>query len=193
MKHIFMAIGAAILSSLCCIVPVLAIIAGTSGFASTISWLEPFRSFLVIIAILVLGFSWFQKLRPRKEVQCECETNEKPRFIQSKTFLGIVTVFAISMLLFPNYAHVFYTKVEKEITRSDSFNIQTASIPIEGMTCTGCEAHISYEVDKLPGIIRSTVSYSNGSAVIEFDSTETNISEIEAAIKATGYKVAHKR
>jgi len=33
----------AIASSLCCITPVLALISGTSGVASTFSWLEPFR------------------------------------------------------------------------------------------------------------------------------------------------------
>jgi mercuric ion transport protein len=34
----------AIAASLCCITPVLALIAGTSGLASTFSWLEPFKT-----------------------------------------------------------------------------------------------------------------------------------------------------
>ena len=33
--------------SLCCITLVLALIAGTSGLASTFSWLTPFRPYLV--------------------------------------------------------------------------------------------------------------------------------------------------
>ena len=32
----------AIAASLCCMTPVLALIAGTSGIASTFSWVEPF-------------------------------------------------------------------------------------------------------------------------------------------------------
>ena len=35
----------AITASLCCITPVLALIAGTSGVASTFSWIEPFRPY----------------------------------------------------------------------------------------------------------------------------------------------------
>lgn len=88
----------AITASLCCITPVLALIAGTSGIASTFSWIEPFRPYLIGLTILVLGFAWYQKLKPRKEIDCECETDEKPKFIQSKKFLGSVTVFAIVML-----------------------------------------------------------------------------------------------
>ena len=35
----------AIAASLCCMTPVLALIAGTSGIASTFSWIEPFRPY----------------------------------------------------------------------------------------------------------------------------------------------------
>ena len=89
----------AITASLCCITPVLALIAGTSGIASTFSWIEPFRPYLIGLTILVLCFAWYQMLKPKKEIDCECETDEKPKFTQSKTFLGIITVFAIVMLI----------------------------------------------------------------------------------------------
>ena len=55
----------AIASSLCCITPVLAIVAGSSGLASTFSWLEPFRPYFIGMTILVLGFAWYQKLKPQ--------------------------------------------------------------------------------------------------------------------------------
>ena len=54
----------AIAASLCCITPVLALVAGTSGLASTFSWLEPFRPYFIGLTILVLGFAWYQKLKP---------------------------------------------------------------------------------------------------------------------------------
>ena len=58
----------AIAASLCCITPVLALVAGTSGLASTFSWLEPYRPYLIGLTILVLGFAWYQKLKDRKSV-----------------------------------------------------------------------------------------------------------------------------
>lgn len=183
----------AIAASLCCITPVLALVAGTSGLASTFSWLEPARPYFIGLTILVLGFAWYQKLKPKKQIDCNCETEEKPKFIQSKMFLGIVTVFAIIMLAFPYYAHIFYPNTEKQVLVVDKSNVQTVEFSISGMTCASCEEHVNHEVNKLSGIIKSTASYENGNAIVEFDNSKTNIADIEKAINGTGYSVTDKK
>jgi copper chaperone CopZ len=183
----------AITASLCCITPVLALIAGTSGMASTFSWLEPFRPYLIGLTVLVLGFAWYQKLKPQKEIDCKRETDEKPKFIQSKTFLGIVTVFAILMLSFPYYSGIFYSNTEKQIIVVDKSDIKTTEFKISGMTCASCEENVNREVNKLNGIVISKASYENENAIIEFDKTKTNEAEIEKAINSSGYKVTDKK
>ncbi len=183
----------AITASLCCITPVLALIAGTSGIASTFSWIEPLRPYLIGLTFLVLGFAWYQKLKPKKEIDCDCETEEKPKFIQSKEFLGIVTVFAIVMLAFPYYSGVFYPNTEKQIIVVDKSNVEKTEFKIGGMTCASCEDHVHHEVNKLSGIVNIKASYENGNAIIEFDKTKTNEAEIERAINSTGYKVTDKK
>jgi copper chaperone CopZ len=183
----------AITASLCCITPVLALIAGTSGIASTFSWIEPFRPYLIGLTFLVLGFAWYQKLKPKKEIDCDCETEEKPKFIQSKKFLGIVTVFAIVMLAFPYYSGVFYPNTEKQIIVVDKSNVEKTEFKISGMTCASCEDHVNHEVNKLSGIVNIIASYENGNAIIEFDKTKTNEAEIERAINSTGYEVTDKK
>lgn len=180
-------------ASLCCITPVLALLAGTSGLASTFSWLDPLRPYLIGLTVLVLGFAWYQKLKPQKQMDCNCDTKEKIPFIQTKKFLGIVTVFAGLMLAFPMYASVFFTKTTNQTIVKDNSNIQTAEFKINGMTCSGCEEHVNNEVNKLTGIIETTVSYENGNAIIEFDQTQTNIDEIEKVIGKTGYSVTDKK
>lgn len=187
----------AIAASLCCITPVLALIAGTSGIASTFSWIEPFRPYLIALTILVLGFAWYQKLIPiaigtRKDIDCECKTDEKPKFIQSKTFLGIVTAFTIVMLAFPYYSGIFYPNTDKQIMLVDKSDIKTTEFKINGMTCASCEEHVNHEVNKLNGIVNSKASYENGNAIIEFDRTKSDEKEIEKAINSTGYKVTDK-
>ncbi|AUC80006.1 heavy metal transporter [Nonlabens sp. MB-3u-79] len=182
----------AITASLCCITPVLAIIVGTSGIASIFSWIEPFRPYLIGLTILVLGFAWYQKLKPKKEIDCECETDERPKFIQSKKFLGIVTGFAILMLAFPYYSGIFYPKTEKQIMVVEKSDLFTTEFKISGMTCASCEEHVNHEVNKLNGIVNSKASYENGNAIIEFDRTKTNEAQIEKAINSTGYKVTDK-
>jgi len=149
---------AAITASLCCITPILALIVGTSGVASTFSWIEPFRPYLIGLTILVLAFAWYQKLKPLKEIDCECETDEKPKFIQSKKFLGIVTVFAIAMLAFPIYSGILYSNIEKQIIIVDKSNVKTTEFKISGRTCASCEVHVHHEVNKLNGIVDSKAS-----------------------------------
>jgi mercuric ion transport protein len=183
----------AITASLCCITPVLALIAGTSGIASTFSWIEPFRPYLIGLTILVLGFAWYQKHKPQKEIDCECETDEKPKFIQSRKFLGIVTVFAVLMLAFPYYSGVFYPNTEKQIILVDKSDIKKTEFKISGMTCASCEEYVNQEVNKLNGIVNTKASYENGNAIIEFDKTKTDETEIEKAINSTGYKVTDKK
>ena len=199
-KLIGASVLAAITASLCCITPVLALIAGTSGIASTFSWLEPFRPYLIGLTIFVLGFAWYQKLRPKKAIDCECETDDlpageakKPKFIQSKRFLGIITVFAIVMLAFPYYSGIFYPNTDKQIIVVNKSDVKTTEFKISGMTCISCEEHVNHEVHKLNGIVNSKASYENGNAIIEFDKTKTNETEIEKAINATGYKVTDKK
>lgn len=183
----------AITASLCCITPILALVAGTSGIASTFSWIEPFRPYLLGLTFFVLGFAWYQKLKTQKEIDCECETDEKPKFLQTKIFLGIVTVFAIVMMAFPYYSGIFYSNTEQQIVVGDKSEIKTTEFNISGMTCASCEEHVNHEVNKLNGILNSKASYEKGNAIIEFDRTKTNETEIEKAINSTGYEVTEKK
>ena len=178
----------AIASSLCCITPVLAIIAGSSGLASTFSWLEPFRPYFIGMTILVLGFAWYQKLKQPNQIDCNCETLIKPNFMQTKSFLGIITFITILLLSFPSYAHIFFPKTKSIAIVTPASEIQKVEFTIKGMTCSGCEHHVKTEISKLKGIVEVVVSYEKGNAIVKFDSKQTNIEEIEKAINSTGYK-----
>ncbi|TFG71849.1 MAG: mercuric transport protein MerTP [Flavobacteriales bacterium] len=183
-----LAILTAIAASLCCITPVLAFIAGLGGMASTFSRLEPFRPYLIGMTVLVLAFAWYQKLKPIKDIDCDCEDEKTPP-IQTKTFLGIVTVFAGLMLAFPTYVHIFYPDTEASKIEISQGNLGTEALNISGMTCTGCEEYITHAVNELEGIRSVDVSFETGHATVEFDKTKTDKDEITRAINATGYKV----
>lgn len=188
----------AISASLCCITPVLALISGTSGIASAFSFMEPVRPYLIGITVLVLGFAWYQKLIPiavgtKKEMECACDEDEKKPFMQTKTFLSIITVFAALMLAFPYYASVFYPKTEKQVVIVSSNNIKEAKFNVSGMTCTGCEEHVKHAVNALPGVLNVTANYEEGTAVVKFDESKTSKETIIDAIDKTGYKVAGEK
>jgi len=185
----------AISASLCCITPILALLAGTSGMASTFSWVEPFRPYLIGLTILVLGFAWYQKLKPVKKDDCGCATETKTKFIDSKLFLGLITIFALTMLAFPYFSKSFCNKTEPKLTTQpiDKTTIETTEFKIKGMTCESCELHITEALNKEKGILSSKVSFQNGNAIVQFDKSKTDKIKIEQTINSTGYKVTDKK
>ena len=190
---------AAFASSLCCITPLLALLAGTTGMASTFSWVEPARPYLIALTVAVLGFAWYQKLQPAPAAGADCETDAcgcetgKTPFFQTKAFLGIVTVFAGLMLAFPYFSPLFYPSKNKAAVVANAADVQTATFDIEGMTCGGCEAHVEQAVNELPGIVEVGASFAGENAVVKFDRTKTTPEKIKAAIDGTGYSVTGLR
>lgn len=181
---------AALAASLCCITPVLALLGGASGLASSFSWIEPFRPYLIGLTVLVFAYAWYQKLKPQKQVDCDCEADNKKSFWQSKTFLGIVTVVSSLLIAFPYYAKAFYPKPqETKIIVVDKTNIQQAIFKIKGMTCESCTEHVNSEISKVKGIISFETSYEKANSTVKFDNSKTSIDSIAAAISSTGYKV----
>lgn len=185
----------AVAASLCCITPVLALFAGASGMASTFSFLEPARPYMIGLTVAVLGFAWYQKLKSgRVDVDCDCDDEVKPSFMQSPKFLGIITVFAGLMLSFPSYAHIFYPDNDKgEIVIVYASDVETTMFVIDGMTCTSCEEHVKYAVNKLPGVIEATASWEDGTATVRYDKSKSSKADVLAAIDDTGYKVTEER
>lgn len=179
-----------IAASLCCIIPVLALLGGASGFASSFSWIEPFRPYLIGLAVLLFAFAWYHKLKLQKQVDCDCESNNKKSFWQSKSFLGIVTVATALLIAFPYYAKTFYPKpLEVKVVVVDKTNIQQAFFKVKGMTCESCTQHVNSKISKVKGIITFQTSFENANSTVKFDKSKTSIDSIAAAINSTGYKI----
>jgi mercuric ion transport protein len=181
----------AIAASLCCISPVVALLAGTTSAVSTFAWLAPARPYFIGLTIGVLSLAWFMKLRkPVVADDCGCEPAKEP-FLQSKKFLFIITLFALLMLSFPLVSKSVLNNAGGMVNNGTHANSNRAEFTISGMTCDDCELHVSYAVTKLKGIHSVKVSYDSAMAVVQFDSVQIGISEIKNAINSTGYKVVN--
>ena len=182
----------ALAASLCCITPVLALVLGGTSAVSAFSWMAPYRPWLIGITVAVLGFAWYQKLKPSRaeDIKCDCEEDEKPSFWQSKKFLGIVTLFAILMLAIPYYPALFYSRSpEKEVMIVRQIDIQTLHLQISGMDCFACNSEITHAVFGNDGIVEAKADYKTGSAIIKFDTSRSSVENIIRSVNATGYKV----
>jgi mercuric ion transport protein len=192
-------------SSLCCIAPILAIVAGTSSFAANFAWIEPFRPYLMGITFLVLGFAWYQKWTPQvvKTDCCSTENKAKNGFLQSKKFLGIVTLLALILTAFPYFSNqlmgrnnaVNKAKINTKINAKTNSEMTLKTIKSElneinvtGMSCASCEHHITSQLSALKGILNVSASYENSNAVVEFDPNLIDIQTIKASIDSTGYQ-----
>ena len=186
-KAIITGVIAALAASSCCIPPLIAAIAGIGGASSSLSWMEPFRPYLIGIAIIAIGYAWYAHLKPKKVDDCGCEI-EKPKFYQKRSFLVWMTLFSIISITIPYYSHLIFPDNKKEVVVDNDANIKKVEIQIEGMTCDACQNHVDFAVNELNGIVSVKTSYEKKNTVIEFDTTQTSIVEINQAINSTGYK-----
>ncbi len=191
-KAAYTGLLAAIAASSCCIPPVIALIAGVGGSASALSWMEPFRPYLIGLAVVAIGYAWYNYYKLKNTDDCDCEIDEKPRWFQTKGFLIGITLFAVGSIAFPYYASIFYPDNKKEVVIVNQSNIQTVNFNVKGMTCASCEQHVTHAVNELEGIVNVEASFEKANAKVEFDNSKTTKEDIEKAINSTGYKVINK-
>ena len=193
---------AAVAASLCCITPVLAVLGGLGGIASTFSWLDPLRPYLIGVTVVVLGYAFYNAYKPKKEgdIECACEparpaggdeeSPAKKNFINSKASLWIITGVSILMFAFPSYSHIFFPDTNNNIVVVDENIIAEAKLYIEGMTCTGCEESVDYALQTEEGVISATSSFETGIAKVKFDKSKVNPEQLSKAVEEkVGYKV----
>lgn len=189
------AIVSALLASLCCITPVLAVLGGLSGIATTFSFLEPLRPYLIGLTVIVLGYAFYKAYKPKKEndIECACddETSSKNvSFINSKKFLWIITTISALLITFPYYSKALFPTTKENVVIVQSDNIIKAEIQIEGMTCTSCENSVDYALKSESGVIKESSSFKTGIAKVEFDKSKVTEDQLKKAIEEkVGYKV----
>ncbi|VAW22956.1 putative mercuric transport protein [hydrothermal vent metagenome] len=183
---------AALAASLCCITPILAILGGLGGVASAFSWLEPFRPYLIALTVIVLGVAWYKTVKPKSaDVDCDCEEETKGRFINSKSFLLIITLISALLLAFPYYSGIFVPKQEtKKVLIVNEKNLVKMKFSINDMACSACEGHINHNISELEGVLNVETSYKQKESVVLFDTTKTKVKDIEKAVDETGYTVS---
>jgi copper chaperone CopZ len=136
--------------------------------------------------------AWYAKLKPAKanDPDCSCETKNSHSFLQSKSFLGIITVFSIMMMTFPLYAKIFYHAPEvKSSSVAKTEGKLTAIFIIDGMTCAGCEVTVNNELSKLKGVWNYTTSYARKNSQVTYNPEIIDVKTIASAINKTGYTV----
>ncbi|MEJ5996627.1 mercuric transport protein MerTP [Pedobacter sp. Du54] len=182
---------AAAMASLCCILPMFAIIGGVGGSSATyFSWAEPYRPYIIALTIVLFGLAWYNMLQKKaiKKAECGCEEEAKG-FMNSKGFLLIVTVISGLLITFPYYSDLLYAKPVAAVTVGQSQKrLATARLSIQGMSCAGCTSHIDGGLKGISGISRSMTSFEKAMTEVSYDPDSISTDSISKKIRQIGYR-----
>ncbi|CAN5661075.1 hypothetical protein BH20ACI4_BH20ACI4_14010 [soil metagenome] len=196
-KNLFLgsAFVAAIVSSLCCILPVLSVALGIGAFGVA-SVFETLRPYLLIVAFLALGFAFYKTYFRREECGEDkiCATKLIGRINQ--IFLWVATIGIITFALFPFYTGFLVSAFGSDAPETSNQVIvaseneaqnETVIIEVEGMTCEGCASHIDETLKKLKSVISAKASYKDKNVKVVYNPNQITLEKIKKAINEIGY------
>jgi copper chaperone len=71
--------------------------------------------------------------------------------------------------------------------------MESITIPIEGMTCSGCVANVERVLKGIDGVRSVSVTLDPGEASVEFVPGRVNPARLRSAIEDAGYEVVDAR
>jgi Cu+-exporting ATPase len=76
--------------------------------------------------------------------------------------------------------------------RDAGYDVATESIilPIGGMTCASCAAHVEGALSDLPGVVQASVNLATERATVSYVLQQVGLDDFRRAVAATGYSVA---
>jgi mercuric ion transport protein len=189
------AVFAALASSLCCVLPLVAVIFGLGAFGAA-SAFETYRPYLLALAVAALAFSFYQVYFRRAECAEGESCAAKPAGKTNQTFLWLGLIAISAFALAPYYTGYIMAAVgnrhqptaDSTMPAAESAANKTVVIEVEGMTCAGCEPHINETLKELKGVATSEASYRNKNVKVVYNSNQISLEQIKKAIDEIGYK-----
>lgn len=184
------AIASAAVFSACCWVPLLAVAVGVSAGGAAAA-LERYRwiFLLAALAFLTLGFY----LNERRLEACAPDgTCPEPRpglrrF--NRVVLVISTLFVALVAAFPNYVgHLASSMAQTNGPGT------TLTIPVQGMTCVGCETSVESALRSVRGVSSVEADYDRGLATLRYSSESPPAqSALSSALNSAGYRLGNAK
>jgi copper chaperone CopZ len=192
------AVFAAIASSLCCVLPLVAVVFGLGAFGAA-SAFETLRPYLLALAFAALAFS-FYRVYFRREVCAEgqnCATKPVNKINQLFLWAGVLVILTFAFA--PYYTGYLAAAVSRPQQPSTDTTMPAAAetesqtnkavvIEVEGMTCESCAVHISETLKKLKGVVSAEANYPKKNVKVVFNPKQITLEQIKKAIDEIGYK-----
>ncbi len=195
----------AIAASLCCLLPLAAVILGVSGFAASSVFVK-WRPVLLAATFALLGAAWYFTYRKPKIACCAEETAcaAKPAAKWNKLVLWLASAVVAAVAAFPLYGGVIARLMSPAAVHAASVqagtpspgpalvatpaNLAALKVAIPSLECDLCANGVQATVQKLPGVHDTQVSYQSKQAVVHYNPDKITQARLLEAINQTGYK-----
>ncbi len=186
------AIIGAVAASICCVGPLFLLALGVGGaWVSSLTVLEPYRPFLILITLSFLGYAFYRVYRKSEEEECEdgsyCANPKSDRI--NKISLWIVMVLVLGLIAFPYVVPTGTAASSSRQTSQPRQPVPTKQVvlKVDGMTCNGCVLTVNKSLKKLPGVLNASITLKPPRATVEYDPTKVTPEQMIRATTDAGY------
>lgn len=186
------AVIAAVTASLCCTLPLIAVMVGVTGFAAS-EVFAPWRPYFLGLTFGLLALGFYLTYRPRREA---CESGgpcERPPWGSWNRFvLWLATGLVILFSLFPYYGGWVVravTKPKQLAAASAKGSTAHVVLAIEGLDCPVCSGGLQQRLSQLPGVRHVEVSFQDKQASIDYDPRAVDPSQFSKVVAEAGFGI----
>ena len=186
------AVIGAVAASICCVGPLVLLALGVGGaWVSSLTVLEPYRPFLILITLSFLGYAFYRVYRKSEAEECEdgsyCANPKSDRI--NKISLWIVTVLVLGLIAFPYVVPTGTAASSSRQTSQPQQPVPTKQVvlKVDGMTCNGCVFTVNKSLKKLPGVLNASITLKPPRATVEYDPTKVTPEQMIRATTDAGY------
>lgn len=176
------ALASAALASVCCLGPL--VLAGLGlGSLGLAAGLTKYRPVFLALTGVVLAVAFYLAYRKRT-VACadgSCELRSGGRAM--KAGVWTVAAFAAALATFPSWSGRFASSAPVAVPAG----AEMLGLKVSGMTCEACAAAIKESVEKVPGVLSTSIDFSGGLATVVSDG-KAEPGAVIRAVEAAGYK-----
>lgn len=190
MKPGSLGILSAIISSLCCIGPLLLVFLGLTSLGIGAIFSRYHWGFIGLALLVLTGayYLYFREKRRCAEAQCE---------MQRKRISQIILGFATLAVLFFVGANLYVYSAEKSSAKTTVVytpsQAVTTNFSVDGLSCFTCELTVKKSLKSLPGVYNVEASVKNKQVVVQHDPNQTNTDKLASTIEQIGYRVVPTR
>lgn len=183
-------LAAGVVTSLCCLTPIVLIFfgLGTVAFAFSFVGLKPY---FLLASIVFLLFSFFLYFRKRK---CGLKTMLKSPFVITALIVQIGLFIGIFYGLLPLVSpYVFEKRLSlssnvPEHPPSCHFQAKVSSKSLNALSCASCEAALKYELEHSQGVYAAEIGLADSMALVHYDKEKISSEDI-VKILSVDFKV----